>query len=71
MPRSKEPKLFAPRKIKGGSILGKENEIWYAVRAGNFAASDNREFKRYFGECCKEFFAEEEEPEDKAETKIV
>ena len=71
MPKSNGPKLFAPRKIKGGSILGKDEQMWFAVRANNFSAGDSREFKRYFSDCCKEFFAEEEVPEDQAEVKIV
>jgi hypothetical protein len=69
MPKTKGPKLFAPRKVKGGNVLGKDDEVWYAVRAKGFSTSDNRDFKRYFGECCKEFFAEDEvvPPEDKQE----
>ena len=72
MPKTKGPKLFAPRKVKGGNVLGKDDEVWYAVRAKGFSASDNRDFKRYFGDCCKEFFAEDAEtPEDKQEIKSV
>jgi len=53
-------KLFAPKKIKGGYVLGKDGETWFAVRAKDFKPKDIREFKEYFAECCKEFFKEEE-----------
>ncbi len=56
-------KLFVPKKIKGGYVLGKDGEMWFAVRAKDFKPKDAREFKQYFASCCKEFFKEEEEPE--------
>ena len=72
MPKAKGPKLFAPRKIKGGNVLGKDDEVWYAVRAKDFSTQDNREFKRYFADCCKEFFEEDTEDAEEAEdVKIV
>lgn len=60
MVKSTVPKLFVPRKIKGGHLLGKDGEIWFAVRAKDFTPGDNRDFKQYFAACCKEFFVEDE-----------
>ena len=70
MVKTKVPKLFAPRKVKGGNLLGKEDEVWFAVRAKDFSATENRDFKRYFADCCKQFF-EEDEDEIEPHTKNV
>ena len=67
MPRIKGPRLQVPRKIKGGAILGKENDTWFAVKAVGFSKADTRDFKQYFAACCKEFFTEDEPEDEKVE----
>ena len=62
----KKAKIFVPRKIKGGSSIGKEGEVWYAIRCSSFSAPEHRAFKKYLGDACKEFFLEDEsESEEK------
>ena len=55
----KTAKLFVPKKVKGGSTIGKEGEVWYAVRCANFNPTELRAFKKYISEACKEFFEPE------------
>lgn len=57
-------KIFVPRKLKGGTQLGKEGETWFAVKVTGFSNVEIRSFKKYLGESCKEFFAKEEEVAD-------
>ena len=59
----KTAKIFVPRKIKGGSVVGKEGEVWYAIKCQNFNNTELRSFKKYIGEACKEFFEPESEEE--------
>jgi len=55
----KTAKIFAPRKVKGGAIVGKDGEVWYAIKCTNFTPAEHRAFKTYIGEACKEFFEPE------------
>ncbi len=57
-------KANAPKKITGGRVLGKEGEVWYAVKVIGFGKVDYRDFKRELGLFCKEFFIP---PEDESE----
>ncbi len=57
----KKAKINAPRKVKGGSVLGKEGEIWFALKCSNFNKTECRSFKAYISSACKDFF---EDPED-------
>ena len=61
----KQAKIFVPRKLKGGSVIGKEGELWYGIRCANFSAPEHRAFKKYMGDACKEFFEDDEESDDK------
>ena len=65
MPKGKGPRLQVPRKIKGGTVVGKEDETWFAVKAVGFGKADTRDFKQYFSECCKEFFVTEAQEDEK------
>ena len=58
----KKAKIFVPRKIKGGSSIGKEGEVWHAIRCSSFSAPEHRAFKKYL-DACKEFFLEDEDSE--------
>jgi len=60
-------KANAPKKLVGGRVLGKEGEIWYAVKVNGFDKQDLRDFKSELGLFCKEFFSppdEESGPEE-------
>ena len=59
-------KIFVPRKIKGGSnvCIGKEGEVWYAIRCSNFSAPEHRAFKKNLADACKEFFLEDDDSEE-------
>ena len=59
-------KANAPKKIVGGRVLGKEGEIWYAVKVTGFGRVDYRDFKRELGLFCKEFFIPPTEDESEA-----
>ena len=47
----KKAKIFAPKKVKGGTALGREGDVWYAVKCANFTSVEQKAFKRY-----KQFF---------------
>ena len=57
-------KIFVPRKLKGGTQLGKEGETWFAVKVTGFSNVEIRSLKKYLGESCKEYFVKEEEIAD-------
>jgi len=59
----KPAKIFVPKKIKGGVTIGKEGEVWFAIKCANFNATELRVFKTYIGEACKEFFEPDTEDE--------
>ena len=66
----KKAKIFVPRKIKGGSSIGKEGEVWYAIRCSSFSAPEHRAFKKYLGDACKEFFLEDEDSSESEEKNV-
>ena len=57
-------KIFVPRKLKGGSQVGKEGETWFAVKVTGLSPVEIRAFKKYLGASCKDFFTQEEEVVD-------
>ena len=59
MAKTKKAKINQPKRIKGGSVVGKEGEIWFALKCLNF----NSSFKQYIASACKDFFEDEEETE--------
>ena len=59
----KRAKFNAPKKIKGGTVVGKTGEIWFAVKCSNFNGTECKSFKKYIASACKEFFEDEEEEE--------
>ncbi len=60
-------KANAPKKIVGGRILGRDGDIWFAVKVNGFDKVDYRDFKRELGIFCKEFFIPPEvQDEDEA-----
>ena len=63
----KKAKINQPRKIKGGTVLGKEGEVWFALKCSNFNKTECRAFKGYIASACKDFFEDEEEEEVKDE----
>ena len=58
-------KVNAPKKLVGGRILGKEGDMWFAVKVSGFEKQDFRDFKSEFGLFCKEFL---DPPEDQEES---
>ena len=54
-------KINQPKKIKGGSVVGKEGETWFAIKCSNFNGTECRSFKKYIHSACKDFF---EDPDD-------
>ena len=57
-------KIFVPKKVKGGSGLGKGGDVWFAVKVTGFSNVELRSLKKYLGEQCREFFVQEEEVEN-------
>ena len=57
----KKAKINQPKKIKGGTVVGKEGEVWFAVKCSNFNKTECRSFKAFIGTVCKEFL---EDPDD-------
>ena len=35
MPKVKRSKANQPKKVKGGTVLGKEGELWFAIKCSN------------------------------------
>ena len=60
MPKTKA-KINQPKKVKGGSVLGKEGEVWFALKCSNFNKTECRSFKAYIASICKDFF---DDPDD-------
>ena len=56
MPKIKKSKANQPKKVKGGSVLGKEGEIWFAIKCSNFNKTECRSFKSFIATACKDFF---------------
>ena len=63
----KKAKINQPKKIKGGTVVGKEGEVWFALKCSNFNKTECRAFKGYIASACKDFFEDEEEEEVKDE----
>ena len=63
MAKTKKAKINQPRRIKGGSVVGKEGEIWFALKCLNFNKTECSSFKQYIASACKDFFEDEEETE--------
>ena len=57
-------KIFVPKKVKGGIVLGKEGDTWFAVKVTGFSNVEIRSLKKYLGEACKDYFVEEEPVEN-------
>ena len=36
MAKTKKAKINQPKKVKGGNVVGKEGEIWFALKCLNF-----------------------------------
>lgn len=43
----KKAKIFAPKKVKGGTSLGREGDVWFAVKCANFSSVEQKAFKTY------------------------
>ena len=57
-------KIFVPRKVKGGAVLGKEGDTWFVVKVTGFSNVEIRSIKKYLGEACKDYFVQDEELEN-------
>ena len=57
-------KINQPKKVKGGSVLGKEGEVWFALKCSNFNKTECRSFKAYIASVCKDFFDDPDDPDD-------
>ena len=57
----KQAKIFAPKKVKGGTPLGRDGDVWFAVKCANFTSVEQKAFKRYFQDACKQFFDSSDE----------
>ena len=60
----KQAKIFVPKKLKGGAVIGKEGEVWYGIKCANFSAPEHRAFKKYVAEACKQFFVADDDSEE-------
>lgn len=65
----KKTKIFVPRKLKGGSAIGKDGEVWYGIRCANFSAPEHRAFKKYITDACKQFFVEDDDESEESSDK--
>ena len=52
----KKAKIFAPKKVKGGTSLGRDGDVWFAVKCANFSSVEQKAFKTYFQDACRQFF---------------
>ena len=66
MPKTKA-KINQPKKVKGGSDLGKEGEVWFALKCSNFNKTECRSFKAYISTICKDFF---DDPNDEVKEEV-
>ena len=57
-------KIFVPRKIKGGAVLGKEGDTWFAVKVTGFSNVELRSLKKYLNTSCKDYFVQDEDVEN-------
>ena len=55
MAKTKKAKINQPKKIKGGSVVGKEGEIWFALKCLNFNKTECSSFKQYIASACRLF----------------
>ena len=60
----KQAKIFVPKKLKGGAVIGKEGEGWYGIKCANFSAPEHRAFKKYVADACKQFFVADDDSEE-------
>ena len=60
----KQAKIFVPKKLKGGAVIGREGEVWYGIKCANFSAPEHRAFKKYVAEACKQFFVADDDSEE-------
>ena len=67
MPKVKRSKANQPKKVKGGTVLGKEGELWFAIKCSNFNKTECRSFKSFISTACKDFFEDPDEEDIKDE----
>ena len=60
MVKQNKQKIFVPKKVKGGAVLGKDGDTWFAVKVTGFSNVELRSIKKYLGEQCKEYFVQDE-----------
>ena len=54
-------KIFVPKKLKGGSIIGKDGDVWFAVKVTGFSNVELKSLKKYLVEQCKAYFVQDEQ----------
>ena len=59
MVKQNKQKIFVPKKVKGGAVLGKDGDTWFAVKVTGFSNVE-LSIKKYLGEQCKEYFVQDE-----------